>query len=701
MSRGVCRVVSARCLVLACALFLIAPVGTIGVPPGVADAGPAMLATASFTAYPAENEIHGGGWLENDRVSILIEDPNDKESSASAFADTDEWGSFHHTARIDFEPGWEITVTDGLATKLHTVSHVRVTSASVLDDTVSGIGTPGASLTVLVFSDEDVPPSRAVTVSHETSTWSADFSKAAGPEPWNAAADIEPGTTGLVWEYDDDGDSTQIPWNVPEPLKSPHFGVDVRGDNVRGYEWPSGEEVQVTLDFHDSVVMTAAVDPQGRFSVNTGDLDIVPMHRIRVTDGMFTKSHLVTHVDVTSVDPDWDTVSGTAYPGSEVVVTIDLSFGATRTAVANDDGQWTVDFSVQSGPLPQGATYDIGLDDEGDARQFDDDGDYTVYTWHTADYLERFIIAAGADRFATAAEVSRLAYPKGSEHVIIATGRNWPDALGGAALAGALHAPILLSEPTSLPAVTAAEISRLGATDAIILGGTGAVSQGVADTLASLGLGVERIHGSDRYQTADEVALRTMHERGSSYDGHILIATGGNFPDALASAPLAAAQCWPLVLAHPADGLSASSLALIEAHVDDVIILGGIGAVPASVEGQITSITGRTVHVERLFGDNRYATAVAIADFAATDRGHTWGLVGIATGEDYPDALSGGVLQGRVGGVMLLTTPTTLHPATAVTLSEIADVIETVTFFGGDGAISPAVRDAVAQLIGE
>jgi photosystem II stability/assembly factor-like uncharacterized protein len=91
-----------------------------------------------------------------------------------------------------------------------------------------------------------------------------------------------------------------------------------------------------------------------------------------------------------------------------------------------------------------------------------------------------------APRFDTAVAASLEAYPDGSQYVIIATGRNWPDALGGAALAGVLDAPILLSEPTSLPSVTADEISRLGATHAIILGGTGAVSSGVRPPLPPL-----------------------------------------------------------------------------------------------------------------------------------------------------------------------------------------------------------------------
>jgi putative cell wall-binding protein len=267
-------------------------------------------------------------------------------------------------------------------------------------------------------------------------------------------------------------------------------------------------------------------------------------------------------------------------------------------------------------------------------------------------------------------------------------------------LAGALDAPILLSEPTSLPSVTKTEIERLEATHAIILGGTGAVSAGVQNTLATtMGLSVERIFGNDRYQTADAVALRTIEVLGPSYDGTAFVATGGNFPDALAAAPLAAAQGWPLFLAHPTGGLLPGTVAAMGA-VDEALILGGTGAVSAGVESALDTLLGDPANTTRLQGINRYVTAVAIASYGVSDAGHVWDRVGIATGEDYPDALAGGVLQGKVGSVMLLTLPTTLHASTATALSANADDIDTVTFFGGTGAVSTAVRTAALAAAG-
>ncbi len=125
------------------------------------------------------------------------------------------------------------------------------------------------------------------------------------------------------------------------------------------------------------------------------------------------------------------------------------------------------------------------------------------------DELETVEIA-GDNRFTTAIEASKKAF-KASEYVVIATGYNWPDALGGSALAGALDAPILLTRQDSLPSEATAEIVRLGATKAIILGGTPAVSSSVASAIDAIpGVSVERIAGANRYETANKVAARTV-----------------------------------------------------------------------------------------------------------------------------------------------------------------------------------------------
>jgi len=302
----------------------------------------------------------------------------------------------------------------------------------------------------------------------------------------------------------------------------------------------------------------------------------------------------------------------------------------------------------------------------------------------------------GADRFETAARSSELAFPDGSQYVIITTGRNWPDALGGSALAGVLGAPILLVEEKTIPKSTKDEIFRLGAKKAIILGGTGAVGAEVKTALTKMNLTVERIGGQDRYDTAESIALRVISSP-EARRGSVFIATGQNFPDALSAAPIAVRQKWPLLLVNPkAQELTANTREILR-RSGSAIILGGIGAVPEEVETEASTLLGPD-NVDRLGGGNRYETAVRVSNFAITSGLAKWNRVGIATSENFPDALSGGVLQGRTGSVMLLTLPSVLHSAPAAVL-ENASAIDVVVFFGGAGALNQNVRDSVLTSV--
>ncbi|MBN2248049.1 MAG: cell wall-binding repeat-containing protein [Coriobacteriia bacterium] len=309
----------------------------------------------------------------------------------------------------------------------------------------------------------------------------------------------------------------------------------------------------------------------------------------------------------------------------------------------------------------------------------------------------------GIGRIETAIEASVLAFPAGAEDVIIATSRNWPDALGGSALAGVLDAPILLTEPGELPAAVAAEIDRLNATKAYILGGTGAVTVEVEAALDALeNVSVERLAGDTRYDTACTVAQKAIDLQEGTYQGYAFVATGADFPDALGASPLAFAGRAPIYLADPALGDNAALVStMLEAGVTRVIVLGGPDAVsPLVFDALSAGLPPRSV--SRCAGENRYETAVQVAGLGASDwLGLTYDGVAIATGQNFPDALAGGVLQGRSGSVMLLTPTAYLDGWVSLELQHYAAQINEVRFLGGTGAISPAVRTAVTDILQE
>lgn len=303
---------------------------------------------------------------------------------------------------------------------------------------------------------------------------------------------------------------------------------------------------------------------------------------------------------------------------------------------------------------------------------------------------------AGSSRYATAIEASKKAYPNGAPCVVIATGSNWPDALGGGALAAAKGGPILLTQTNAIPSEVLAEIKRLGATKAIVLGGEAAVGKQVFGALRTkLGSGnVTRIGGAGRYQTAEMIAKATVTALGASYDGTVFVATGNNFPDALGASPLAAAKGWPLLLSGPS-GLNAGTLkTLDDIGATKVLLLGGKAVVPDTVK---TQVSGRSP--QRLQGAGRYGTARVVAQYGVDHAGLGWDKVAIATGENFPDALAGGVLQGLDGSVMLLTPGAYLHAEPQGALSANKADIHTVRFLGGESAVKPAARAQVQAVL--
>lgn len=311
---------------------------------------------------------------------------------------------------------------------------------------------------------------------------------------------------------------------------------------------------------------------------------------------------------------------------------------------------------------------------------------------------DRFTYIAGATRYDTAIQVSKHAFPIGAPAVVIATGRNWPDALGGGTLAAAVGGPVLLTDPASLPLSVAAEILRLGATKAYIVGGTGAVGTQVEQSLAALvgASNVTRIAGSSRYKTAEEIARAVAaHSPGSpAFPGGAFVATGANFPDALAATPLSAATRRPIFLISPQDVADSTWEAMQACGVSEVIILGGTKAISSEVENELSNDLG-TSKVRRLEGTSRYATAVEVATYGAQRFGLSWDGLAIATGTGFPDALAGGVMQALRNSVMLLTTGDDLHSAARACVEANSATISSVSFLGGFGALSEAVRSQV------
>lgn len=198
---------------------------------------------------------------------------------------------------------------------------------------------------------------------------------------------------------------------------------------------------------------------------------------------------------------------------------------------------------------------------------------------------------------------------------------------------------------------------------------------------------VDRVAGAHRVATAVELSATAF----PSAD-HVVVAAAGSFADSVAAGPLAAHHGGPV--------LTTRGARLEDLVVDEVkrlgatraTIVGGDAAVSPEVEVDLVDKAGlRPSNIDRRAGDNRYETAVAVAEavWAGVDKRQA----GVALGDHeqdhraWPDALTAGYRGAVTGAPVLLVTPGGIPPATAAALQGVADA----TVVGGTAVISEEV----------
>jgi putative cell wall-binding protein/chitodextrinase len=301
------------------------------------------------------------------------------------------------------------------------------------------------------------------------------------------------------------------------------------------------------------------------------------------------------------------------------------------------------------------------------------------------DAVERL---AGAGRIETAVAISAARFAPGVPVAFIATAGDFPDALAGGPAAAQLGGPILLTVGEQLPAATTAELQRLQPGRIVVLGGRGAVPEAVEERLAELTAGaVQRLSGPNRYDTAAAIA-EAAFQPGVPI---AFIATGSNFPDALAGGAVAAELGGPVLLTDPA-GLPAATRAVLERlQAQRIVVLGGTSAVSDAVLDELRSLSG---DVTRVAGPDRFATAAAVAAMAFPDHVDA---VYVATGGNFPDALAGVPAAAVDGAPLLLVTPDSVPTATAERMAVLQP--RRIVVLGGAAAVdTPTVQSLTEHL---
>ncbi|WP_185695888.1 cell wall-binding repeat-containing protein [Buchananella hordeovulneris] len=306
------------------------------------------------------------------------------------------------------------------------------------------------------------------------------------------------------------------------------------------------------------------------------------------------------------------------------------------------------------------------------------------YTFRVGEPVSRL---AGANRYATAAQLY-FAGTQWGNHIVLASGENFADALAATPLAGLLNAPLLLTPRSGLHAETRAALvtaRQRGAEDLIIAGGTGSVSQQVEDEVRALGFNVSREGGTNRYATATAIARRIHNflEQERRNVEAVFVVDGTNFADALATGPVAAQQSGIILLTN-GGALPRETAEALNTYAPRPIAVGG-------------AAQQATAHLqpEVIVGKSRYETAAAVAQRSAGSSDQ----LALASGTGFPDALAAGAYAARTNQVFLLTDPARVPAPVAQAIQAAPPAL--VTVVGGPGSIQPAVTQALTDQLEE
>ncbi|NUR27969.1 MAG: hypothetical protein HOV83_19360 [Catenulispora sp.] len=305
---------------------------------------------------------------------------------------------------------------------------------------------------------------------------------------------------------------------------------------------------------------------------------------------------------------------------------------------------------------------------------------------------------AGQTRYETAIAMSKKSYSKdgSAPAVVLATGTNFPDALAGVPFAKQVNAPLLLTPGNALDPKVAAEIHRVLAPGGkvYVLGGEKAVTPAVLAGLKLPAAQIQRIAGATRYETSVAIA------RAMGSPTNVVLATGANFPDALAAGPYASDVFYghgdspAAILLTDNKTLPGAVYSYMNRHVTDVAAIGGQAV--ASVDGFPGLV--------KFPGKDRFDTAAQVANtFLDSKKSLGPQIAGVATGMQFADALTGAALLAHANSPLLLTMPNELPSYTRSALQGLAHALAgggSVDIFGGPAAVTDAVQNQVAAAVG-
>ncbi|PRR85680.1 cell wall-binding repeat-containing protein [Clostridium luticellarii] len=260
---------------------------------------------------------------------------------------------------------------------------------------------------------------------------------------------------------------------------------------------------------------------------------------------------------------------------------------------------------------------------------------------------------AGTDRYETSVKIADSFQSGSLQNIILASGKDFPDALGGSVLSKKYNAPILLLNSTvdeNSDALNYIKSHLSTSGNIYVLGGTSSVSDDILDHITQMGYkNITRLGGANRFDTNKYIISSLNVKTGTP----IVLANGWGFADALSISSIAASKGYPIFMVNT-DNLPDETKNLISTiKPSKVYVIGGQASVSQDAIDELKTQLSylKDEDITRLGGQTRYDTSMSICenfDFNSS-------TAVLANGENFPDALSGSALASKLNAPIILT----------------------------------------------
>lgn len=207
-----------------------------------------------------------------------------------------------------------------------------------------------------------------------------------------------------------------------------------------------------------------------------------------------------------------------------------------------------------------------------------------------------------------------------------------------------------------------------------------------------------RLGGADRYVANVNMSKETFPASEGPYNIEVLyIASGEKYPDALSAGPAAIHSGGGLLLVQP-NAIPASTRAeIVRLNPQKIIVVGGPASVTPAVVAELKTLSNR---VTRIGGADRYEVSrKVILDAFACDTGTCLDTIFIATGNNFPDALSAGPAAGHIDAAVLLVDGTApkLSDSTKGLLADLG--VRNAYIAGGKASVTAGIESSLSAVL--